>query len=207
MFPPVFLCVASTPPSPSTSVLNCCEGDIVIVLDASSSVAAYEFTHMVHFLSELFRPFMLGRGHVRVGLLQVGTEPQLAFDLDTHTTQGGLYWAIRNTQQLQGDTNTAAALRLAQGTLGVSPGAERREGPPKVLLWLTDGVEPGPMDEPMAELRQAGVAVLAVSTGSGNYQVFRRLVTPPVEEHLHFVDVDDFGIITEDVRNAIIGKR
>ncbi|XP_062401430.1 von Willebrand factor A domain-containing protein 1-like [Sardina pilchardus] len=186
------------------TVLNCCEGDIVIVLDASSSVAAYEFTHMIHFLSELLGPFQLGRGHVRVGLLQVGTEPRVEFGLDGHTAQSGLRWAIRNTQQLQGDTNTVEALRLAQRLLGVRPGDKRRDGPPKVLLWLTDGVEPGPVEEPARELRRAGVAVLAVSTGSSNYQVLRRTVSPPVEDHLHFVDVDDISIITEDLRDAII---
>lgn len=75
-----------------------------------------------------------------------------------------------------------------------------------MLLWLTDGVEPGPIHEPMEELRQAGVTVMALSTGSGNYQVLRRVVSPPVEDHLHFVDVDDISIITEDLRDAIIGK-
>ncbi|KAL2090549.1 hypothetical protein ACEWY4_012812 [Coilia grayii] len=186
------------------AVGDCCEGDIIIVLDASSSVAAYEFANMVHFLSDLIHPFLLGRGHVRVGLLQVGTEPRVEFGLDTHSTQAGLHRAIRHTRQLQGDTNTASALRLAQSMLGVRPGAGRGDGPPKVLLWLTDGMEPGPIDEPMAELRRRGVAVLAVSTGSSNYQVLRRTVSPPIEDHLHFVDVDDISIITEDLRNAII---
>lgn len=106
-----------------SAVGDCCEGDVIIVLDASSSVAAYEFANMVHFLSDLMRPFLLGRGRVRVGLLQVGTEPRVEFGLDTHTSQAALERAIRRTQQLQGDTNTASALRLAQTMLGVRPGA------------------------------------------------------------------------------------
>uniref|UniRef100_A0A667YFN5 von Willebrand factor A domain-containing protein 1 n=1 Tax=Myripristis murdjan TaxID=586833 RepID=A0A667YFN5_9TELE len=180
-------------------VLNCCEGDILLLLDSSGSVSSYEFSRLLLFLTELLRPFSLGEGHVRVGLLQVGTSPHLEFGLDVHDSQANLQKALRSTRQLQGDTNTEAALRLAQQLLTRTE-AER----PKVLLWLTDGVQPGDVDGPMSELKRKGVAVLAVSTGHGNYQVLRRAVTPPTESHLYFVDIDDISIITEDLREAII---
>nr|XP_046198376.1 von Willebrand factor A domain-containing protein 1-like isoform X1 [Oncorhynchus gorbuscha] len=69
-----------------------------------------------------------------------------------------------------------------------------------VLLWpsSTQNVVPE------TELRRAGVSLLAVSTGHGNYQVLQRVVTPPIESHLYFVDIDDISIITEDLREAII---
>lgn len=56
----------------------------------------------------------------------------------------------------------------------------------------------------MEALRDAGVAVLVVSTGHGNYQVLRQVVSPPIENTLYFVDIDDLSIITEDLREAII---
>lgn len=56
----------------------------------------------------------------------------------------------------------------------------------------------------MAQLQQEGVAVLAVSTGYGNYQVLQKVVTEPAHAHLYFVDIDDMSIITKDVRDAII---
>lgn len=88
------------------------------------------------------------------------------------------------------------------------PGAPggARAGLPRVLVWLTDGVKPGDVVGPMAELQEEGVAVLVVSTGHGNYLVLRQVVSPPVENHLHFVDIDDLSIITDDLRDAIIGK-
>uniref|UniRef100_A0A3P8YB65 von Willebrand factor A domain-containing protein 1 n=1 Tax=Esox lucius TaxID=8010 RepID=A0A3P8YB65_ESOLU len=183
------------------TALNCCEGDILLLLDSSGSVSSYEFSRLLRFLSELLLPFSLGQGQVRVGLLQVGTEPHLEFGLDTHSTQHGLQEALRRTKQLQGDTNTDAALRLAKGLL---TGAGSQSEHPKVLLWLTDGVRPGRVDEPMEELRKLGVSVLVVSTGHGNYQVLRKVVTPPIENHLYFVDIDDISIITQDLREAII---
>lgn len=191
-------------PAPE-AVLNCCEGDVLFLLDSSSSVSSYEYTRMLRFISELLLPFSLGEDQVRIGLLQVGTHPRLEFGFNAHNTQASLQGALRSTKALQGDTNTEEALRMAQDWV-LRPGGVTgaRAGLPRVLVWLTDGVKPGDVTGPMAELREEGVAVLVVSTGHGNYQVLRQVVSPPVESHLHFVDIDDMSIITEDLRDAII---
>ncbi|XP_074491236.1 von Willebrand factor A domain-containing protein 1-like isoform X2 [Sebastes fasciatus] len=181
------------------TVLNCCEGDILLLLDSSGSVANYEFIRLLLFTTELLRPFSLGTGHVRVGLLQVGTNPNLEFGLDVHNNQESLQKALGSVRQLQGDTNTEAALRVAQQLL-----TETDENVPKILLWLTDGVQPGDVDEPMSQLKAQGVSVLAVSTVHGNYQVLQRAVTPPLESHLYSVDIETIEIITQDLREAII---
>lgn len=191
----------------SSAVLNCCEGDVLFLLDSSGSVSSYEHSRMLTFLSELLLPFSLGEDQVRVGLLQVGTQPRLEFGFDAHSTQSGLQGALRNTKPLRGDTNTVEALRMAKERVlrpGTADGA--RAGLPRVLVWLTDGVKPGDVIGPMAELQEEGVAVLVVSTGHGNYLVLRQVVSPPVENHLYFVDIDDMSIITEDLRDAIIGE-
>ena len=180
--------------------LNCCEGDILLLLDSSGSLSNYEFSRLLLFSGELLRPFSLGPGHVRVGLLQVGTNPILEFGLDVHNNQESLQKALQGIRHLQGDTNTEAALRVAQRLL-----TEMEKKVPKILLWLTDGVQPGDVDEPMSELKAQGVSVLAVSTVHGNYQVLQRAVTPPLESHLYAVDIDNIDIITEDLRDAIIG--
>lgn len=162
---------------------------------------------MLTFLSELLLPFSLGEDQVRVGLLQVGTKPRLEFGFDSHTSQSTLQEALRTTRPLKGDTNTVEALQMAKEH-ALRPGAPggARTGLPRVLVWLTDGVKPGDVIGPMADLRDEGVAVLVVSTGHGNYLVLREVVSPPVEDNLYFVDIDDMSIITEDLRNAIIGE-
>ncbi|XP_069393421.1 von Willebrand factor A domain-containing protein 1-like isoform X2 [Paralichthys olivaceus] len=181
------------------TVLDCCEGDILLLLDSSGSVAHHEFSRLLLFTADLLRPFSLGRGHVRVGLLQVGTSSKLEFGLNTHNSQESLQKALQHVHHLQGDTNTVAALRVAQQLL-----REAEEPVPKILLWLTDGVQPGDIVEPMTELKERGVSVLIVSTVHGNYRVLQRAVTPPKESHLYFVDIDNINIITEDLRKAII---
>lgn len=179
--------------------LNCCEGDILLLLDSSGSVANYEFSRLLQFVAELLRPFSLGRGHVRVGLLQVGTKPNLEFSLDVHNDQESLQKALQRVHQLQGDTNTDVALKVAQRLL-----TETEDNVPKILLWLTDGVQPGDVDELMSELKAQGVYVLAVSTVHGNYQVLQRAVSPPLESHLYSVDIENIEIISKDLREAII---
>lgn len=181
-------------------MLNCCEGDILLLLDSSGSVTNYEFSHLLLFAAELLRPFSLGRGHVRVGLLQVGTKPNLEFGLEVHNNQESLQRALQRVSQLQGDTNTDVALRVAQKLL------LKDTDVPKVLLWLTDGAQPGDVDKLMTELKEQGVYVLAVSTVHGNYQVLQRAVSPPLESHLYSVDIENIEIITEDLREAIISK-
>ncbi|XP_066527056.1 von Willebrand factor A domain-containing protein 1-like isoform X2 [Hoplias malabaricus] len=171
------------------------------MLDSSGSISSYDFSRLLGFLTVLLRPFLLGHGQVRVGLVQVGTEPKVEFDFDTFISQNALQEALLGTRQLHGDTNTEAALQLAQKLLWQPLGLK---APPRVLLWLTDGVQPGNIESQMAALRQEGVSVLAVSIGHSNYQVFRDTVTPPIDSHLYFVDIDDISIITEELRDAII---
>uniref|UniRef100_A0A3Q3FC40 von Willebrand factor A domain-containing protein 1 n=1 Tax=Labrus bergylta TaxID=56723 RepID=A0A3Q3FC40_9LABR len=179
---------------------TCGSGDILLLLDSSGSIANYEFSRLLQFTAELLHPFTLGRGHVRVGLLQVGTQPNLEFSLDVHSTQESLQKALRRVNQLQGDTKTEAALRVALELL-----SKMENNVPKILLWLTDGVQPGDVDELMTELKAQGVYVLAVFTVHGNYQVLQRAITPPLESHLYSVDINNIEIITEDLREAIIG--
>lgn len=209
LFTWMLLCLLLRPSAaqntPPEGVLNCCEGDVLFLVDSSGSVSSYEHSRMLSFLSELLLPFSLGEDQVRIGLLQVGTKPRLEFGFDKYRTQSGLQGALTNVKPLRGDTNTVDALKMAKEWVLRPGGADgARAGLPRVLVWLTDGVKPGDVVGPMAELQEEGVAVLVVSTGHGNYQVLRQVVSPPVEDHLYFVDIDDMSIITEDLRDAII---
>uniref|UniRef100_A0A8C6WFW7 von Willebrand factor A domain-containing protein 1 n=1 Tax=Neogobius melanostomus TaxID=47308 RepID=A0A8C6WFW7_9GOBI len=163
------------------------------------SVSNLEFHHLVRFTSALLQAFALGPDHVRVGLLQVGTHAILEFDLDVHTDQESLQKSLGNLRQLQGDTNTEAALGVAHSVL-----VDSVRDVPKVLLWLTDGVQPGDVEGPMAALKAKGVYVLAIFAVHGNFQVLKRIVSPPVESHLYSVDIYNIEIITEDLREALI---
>lgn len=134
----------------------------------------------MHFLSDLLCSFKVGHGHIRVALVQVDTEPQVEFDFGAHSSQSWLQDALLRTPQLRGDTKTETALLLVQKLLWQP--AEQKTC--RLLVWFTDGVEPGNVKDPIAALRMDGVLVLAVSTGHSNYQVFGRAVSPSIEQHL-----------------------
>uniref|UniRef100_H3DAZ0 von Willebrand factor A domain-containing protein 1 n=1 Tax=Tetraodon nigroviridis TaxID=99883 RepID=H3DAZ0_TETNG len=168
------------------------EGDILLLLDSSGSVSNNEFSRFLRFSAGVLRIFPLGRGRLRVGLVQVGTNPKLEFGLEVHSDQESLQEALRGVQQLQGDTNTKDALVLAQKLLQA---ADR--GAPKILLWLTDGAEPGDVGQLLLEVKAGGVVVIAVSTVHGSHQL-REAVSC-----LYVVDIDHIEIITKNLIDAI----
>lgn len=173
--------------------------NILVLLDSSGSLSDYEFSQLLRFTSKLLRPLTLDNGNVRVGLLQVGTSPHLEFGLDVHKSQRSLQEALQTVRHLRGNTNTVEALRLAQRLL-----SEAEEEEPKILLWLTDGAQPGDVTEAMTELKTRGVTVMIVATVHANYHLLQQAVTPPLEANLYTVDMDDIDIITEELRKTII---
>lgn len=182
-----------------STVLRCSEGDIVLLLDSSGSVSNNEHLRLIKFTIDLLQPFSLGRGQMRVGLVQVGTCPKMEFGLDIHRNQASLQEALNSIQQLGGNTNTEAALRLVRCVLN-----EAVEGVPKILLWLTDGTQPGNVGLWMTQFKAEGVSILAVTTVHGDYQALRDAVTPPVEYHLYYVDIEHIHVITNELREAIM---
>ena len=103
------------------------------------------------FAADLLRPFSVGHGQVRVALLQGSTTAHIQFGLDVHNSQESLQKALLNVSHMQGDTNTEAALEVALQLL-----TKTERNVPKVLLWLTDGVDPVDVDKPMSELKARG---------------------------------------------------
>lgn len=87
------------------------------MLDSSGSVTAFDFSRFLSFAANLLHPFSLGRGHVRVALVLVGTRPHLEFDLDVHSDQESLLKALQGVNQLQGKkeyTKLIAAIILSK---------------------------------------------------------------------------------------------
>lgn len=158
---------------------------------------------MREFLGSLLRPFSIGPEEVQVSVLQVSTQPTPEFGFSAHSSGESLQEALAGMRQLHGDTNTGAALGWARER-AFERGTGAREGVPRVLVWVTDGVSSDSVLQPMRELREEGVAVLIVSTGHGNYPELSAAASPPTDRHLHFVDVDAFDVITEELRGAII---
>uniref|UniRef100_A0A8D0KT70 von Willebrand factor A domain-containing protein 1 n=1 Tax=Strix occidentalis caurina TaxID=311401 RepID=A0A8D0KT70_STROC len=190
---------------PQPSISNS-EGDLLFLLDSSGSVSYYEFSRVKEFMWDLVHPFTFGPKDVQTSIIHISTTPTMEFPFDRYLSSGTLQQAIRDTQQLMGDTNTGKALSYAKEKL-FSDEAGARPDVPKVLVWVTDGFSTDDISEPMQLLKDMGVTVFIVSTGRGNYLELSAAASQPPEKHLHFVDVDDLPIITKELRDAILANR
>uniref|UniRef100_A0A670YXD0 von Willebrand factor A domain-containing protein 1 n=1 Tax=Pseudonaja textilis TaxID=8673 RepID=A0A670YXD0_PSETE len=181
-------------------------GDLLFLLDSSGSVSYYEFSRIKEFIAELLLPFTFGPHDVQTGIVHISTTPILEFPFDRHFSTGAIQHAVRNIQQVMGDTNTGQTISFAKEKLFTAE-AGARPNVPKVLVWVTDGFSKGDVTQPMQLLKDMGVTVFIVSTGRGNYLELSAAASQPPEKHLHFVDVDDLGLITKELQDSIAAKR
>uniref|UniRef100_A0A8C5X667 von Willebrand factor A domain-containing protein 1 n=1 Tax=Malurus cyaneus samueli TaxID=2593467 RepID=A0A8C5X667_9PASS len=179
------------------------EGDLLFLLDSSASVSHYEFSRVKDFVWDLLQPFTFGPRDVQTSIIHISTTPTMEFPFDQYLTSSTLKKAIGATQQLMGDTNTGKALSYAKEKL-FSREAGARPDVPKVLVWVTDGFSSDDISEPTRLLKDMGVTVFIVSTGRGNFMELSAAASQPSEKHLHFVDVDDLPIISQELRDGIL---
>ncbi|XP_007943701.1 von Willebrand factor A domain-containing protein 1 [Orycteropus afer afer] len=179
------------------------QGDLLFLVDSSASVSHYEFSRVREFLGQLVAPLPLGPRALHASLVHVGSQPDTEFSFGQYNSGASVQDAIRAATQRMGDTNTGLALAYAKEQL-FDTAAGSQPGVPKVLVWVTDGGSSDPVGPPMQELKDLGVTVFIISTGRGNLLELSAAASAPPEKHLHFVDVDDLHIITQELRDSIL---
>lgn len=142
---------------------------------------------------------------MQASVVQISTGPTLEFPLNQYTSSQDVQKAIRNIQQRMGDTNTGKALDYVKKQLYTEKFGSRVDVP-KVMVWVTDGLSTDDISQPMQLLKDMGVTVFIVcTTGRGNFEELSAAASQPDEKYLKFVDKDDLGIITKELRDSIIG--
>ncbi|XP_077313704.1 von Willebrand factor A domain-containing protein 1 isoform X2 [Lithobates pipiens] len=180
------------------------EGDLLFLLDSSGSVTYDEFSNVKEFIGDLLHPFTYGPQDVQASVVQISTDPTLEFPLNQYTSSQDVQKAIRNIQQRMGDTNTGKALDYVKEQLYTEKFGSRVDVP-KVMVWVTDGLSTDDISKPMQLLKDMGVTVFIVcTTGRGNFEELSAAASQPDEKYLKFVDKDDLGIITKELRDSII---
>lgn len=201
------LCAAlghTIPETDHTSFVPDSEGDLLFLLDSSGSVTYDEFANVKKFIGDLLRPFKFGSHDVQASVVQISTDPALEFPLNQYTSSQDVQKAIQNIRQRMGDTNTGKALDYVKEQLYAEKFGSRTDVP-KVLVWMTDGLSTDDISQPMQLLKDMGVTVFIVcTTGRGNFEELSAAASQPDEKYLKFVDKDDLGIITKELRDSII---
>lgn len=112
--------------------------DLVIILDASTSVGQDNFDKMLQFCKDFLASADIDSGNVRAGIVTYSTDVKIEFQIGEHTTAADLQNAISQIKYAYGSTNTADALKtMATKMFGTSAD---RDDAPNVAILVTDGI-------------------------------------------------------------------
>jgi Mg-chelatase subunit ChlD len=142
--------------------------DIMLVLDGSGSISPSNFTLMKNFAAGLVQSFSVGANTARFGVVQFSSTGKGRLETGLSTSQSAILSRIHNMAQLNGDTDIAEGLRLAQNELDRAGRSVQRV--PRAIVLLTDGEHNGsPLSElnrQIARAKNAKSLVYGIAVGS-----------------------------------------
>ncbi|XP_039474969.1 collagen alpha-4(VI) chain-like isoform X2 [Oreochromis aureus] len=145
---------------------NVTVGDIVFLVDGSSSIDDKSFQDIRTFLRNTIQSFEIDPDKVQIGLVQYSDDPYPEFQLTDHRDKNSLLAAVENLTHRGGGTETGKAIDFLQKeyfTKEAGSRAERRV--PQIAVVITDGESTDDVLEPARRLRQHGVIVFAIGVG------------------------------------------
>ena len=187
-----------------------CDGDfraadVVLVLDASSSVGAASFEVVRQTALDMIAALDVGPEAVRVALVVYSVEALVVFDFAYSSYKPDLLAAVEGVAYAGGNTQTAEALAVVLEQLLEADDAGRRDAAETLVYVFTDGFSLDPQAElsvAASNLRTAGAEVFAVGQGAEtDRQELELLASAPVAEHV-FVGVEAFALLEASLCQA-----
>ena len=115
------------------------EVDLVIIIDASTSVTEKNYKKMLQFCKDLVDYADVDSGSVRIGVMIYSTDVEPIFHLNRYTTSGDIKNAIDQIPYIYGSTNTADSLLELHSRFFTTSNGDR-PGVDNIAIVLTDGV-------------------------------------------------------------------
>ncbi|XP_064602245.1 collagen alpha-6(VI) chain-like [Liolophura sinensis] len=182
--------VPTTTLAPTTTTKKPCPytADVMILMDASSSIGPENFEQMRQFLLGVIGHFEIGEDRVRVGLITFNFGARQVFYLNTYHTKEEVIRAFAPLRGTEVGTATHAALRIARET-GFTSEHGDRPGIPNIAILITDGrsTHPDRTATEQALLKAAGVRVFAIGIGWTDENELRLIASDPDEQYFHYV--------------------
>ncbi|CAH1254030.1 COL12A1 [Branchiostoma lanceolatum] len=172
--------------------------DIIYLVDGSGSVGANNFEKVKLFIKKAVSGFVIGPTATQVGVIQYSTRIRQEFSMNSFQTVEGLSGAIDAVEYMQGGTLTGSAIRYAS-KYGFSVFDGARQGVPKVLVVVTDGISSDEVAAPALEAQQKGIFVYAI--GVSNYDANQLQQIASINETSAMVD--NFNLL-DSVRNTLL---
>ncbi|KAK3799727.1 hypothetical protein RRG08_017428 [Elysia crispata] len=176
--------------------------DLVMALDASSSLGQTNFSRTLDFAKDFLYMANIDGGHTRVGVVVFGSIHSVEFHLNTFSTKADVYNAIDGSYYLHTKTNIGAALKAARTEMFTAANGDRPDAQ-NVCLLVTDGVSNYNSVDTIPEAesaRAAGIRIYAIAIDLLNEDELDHVVGEPVDERRF--DVPDFLSLT-DLRRQI----
>ncbi|XP_063343317.1 collagen alpha-4(VI) chain-like [Pelmatolapia mariae] len=181
---------------------NVTVGDIVFLVDGSSSIDDKSFQDIRTFLRNTIQGFEIDPDKVQIGLVQYSDDPYPEFQLTDHRDKNSLLAAVENLTHRGGGTETGKAIDFLQEeyfTKEAGSRADRRV--PQIAVVITDGESTDDVLEPARRLRQHGVIVFAIGVGAINQAQLITIANWPSER---FVLTSDSYQKLQDQTNSLL---
>ena len=141
---------------------------------------------VLNFTKSIAGAFSIGATQTQVGLIGFSTGAWIEFHLNKYDDRESLLSAIDNVEIQGGETHTAAALRTAREDM-FTPANGSRNGVPRILVLLTDGIDSRGYSSEEARLtKDSNITIYVVgATDSTDEDELRKYASGP--EYYFFV--------------------
>ncbi|CAG5865882.1 unnamed protein product, partial [Menidia menidia] len=191
-----------TPESP-TVLADTDRKDIVFLLDGSDGTRN-GFPAMRAFVERVVEKLNVGENKDRLSVVQYSRDAEVHFYLNTYSTREDAVDAVRGLRHKGGrPLNTGAALQyVRENVFTNSSGSRRLQGVPQMLILLTGGRSFDNTDAPASALKQQGVFVIAIGSGTSDARELQKLSYEP-SYALSVSDFTDLPSVQEQLSSVM----
>ncbi|XP_033728446.1 collagen alpha-1(XII) chain-like [Pecten maximus] len=200
-------------PQPGASVIKECSdgrGDLLFILDSSTSVGDENFRKMLDFMKDIVRAAPIDSGHYQVAVIVFNSDVKVTLLLDAIDNQRDLLTYIDNIPYSYGNTNTASALQAMRDTIFIPSNGDRPDAP-NVAVVMTDGesnINSGRTIPEANAAKREGVEIYGIGIGLMETSEIDGISSVPLDTHRFNVDnFDNLNDMKADIFAKIcIGK-
>ncbi|KAM9710533.1 collagen alpha-3(VI) chain-like [Menidia menidia] len=177
--------------------------DIVFLLDGSDGTRN-GFPAMRAFVERVVEKLNVGENKDRLSVVQYSRDAEVHFYLNTYSTREDAVDAVRGLRHKGGrPLNTGAALQyVRENVFTNSSGSRRLRGVPQMLILLTGGRSFDNTDAPASALKQQGVFVIAIGSGTSDARELQKLSYEP-SYALSVSDFTDLPSVQEQLSSVM----
>ena len=175
----------------------------MFLLDGSDGTRS-GFPAMRDFVQRIVDTLSVDDNKDRVSVVQYSRDPAVHFYLNTYTTKGEILDTVRGLRHKGGrPLNTGEALRhLRDNVFTTSAGSRRLQGVPQILYLLSGGRSFDSVDAPANALKQLGVLIFTIGSGSSDSRELQNIAHDP-SSALSVSEFTDLPSVQQQLQSSV----